>query len=430
MRTKDLIFSFNFGRDDRPDLDLSGGLRLNPTVTRRDAQLELPRRTDDTSLYDTTQTLTAKHRLFNPLNVKQWAGFEVVIKNKIDPDGTGAVVTSAFYRLGDGVSEYWWDGGAWVVNNTDWNTEAEIANNIATFPVDERALQVTINLRTADTRVTPELYQIKVLYKSDIDHHEDYVLRSFIPELKENVRPIARALAEMADTGTELCFSASDLEAPYEIVDVDAVFNLDDDPNLLTDLASSYDADTGIITLNSSVDVGTAMLVRFTYKPLVALTTSRDYIEVAKVPAIHILNVRFIEMSINAQDDTVLNKDSNQGTRVFAPRQGHIEMELLVQTDKQYDQMRLAEELRRYFAKNPLMRSRGMDVKFRLWLVDEYRTEGVPNSADLQSGRLLCRIVNALFFERDSETVFGVAGFSAQTGTAPPGFTNPTISVP
>jgi hypothetical protein len=432
MRTKNLIKSFNFGRDDRLTLDLTGGLRLNPGVMGRDvrARLELPRQVSDTSLYSTAQSLFAATRVTNPLNVKEWSGFEAVINNRIDPDGSGAVVTSAFYRLSDGSAEYWWDGGAWVVNNVDWNTEAEVANNITSFPVASRSLSVIVNLRTADARVSPELYQVKVLYKSDIDHHEDYLLRSFMPALKEGVRPIGRALAEQEETGVELCFGPSQLETAYEVVDVDAVFNEDDDPNHLVDLFDSYDADTGIITLNTSVDVGSVMMVRFTYKPLVALSTSRDYIEAAKVPAIHIVNTRFVDMSINAQDDTVLNKDTLTGVRVLAPRQGDIELELIVQTEKQFDQMRLAEELRTYFAKSPLMRSRGLDEEFRLWLIGEYSSEGAPNASDLQTGRLRCRIVNALFFERGSETVFGVGSFSTQSGTAPPGFANPAITVP
>ena len=432
MRTKDLIKSFDFGRDERPIIDLAGGLRLNPGVTGKDvrARLELPRQAGDTSLYSVTQTLYASTRVTNPLNVKQWSGFEAVIRNHIDPDGTGATVTSAFYRLSDGVSEYWWDGAAWVVNNVDWNTEAEVANNIASFPVTERSIQAFVNLRTADERLTPELYQLKFLYKSDIDHHEDYILRSLIPELKENVRPIGRALATMEDTGTTLCFGADQLDTPYMVVGIDSVFDNDADPNHLVDLFSSYDESTGVIELSSSVDVGQVMMVRFIYQPLVAQSTSRDFIDGAKVPAIHLAEVRFIQMSINAQDDTVLNKDSNEGTRVLAPRQGDIELELLVITDKQFDQVRLAEELRTYFANGPLMRSRGLDEEFRLWLIGEYTSEGVPNSSDLQTGRLLCRIVNAVFFERGSETVYGVGSFSAQNGTAPPGFNNPALTVP
>lgn len=405
MILKDLIKTFEFTEDDRKDMDLTGGLRLNPGDLRFDLpRLELPRQPDPNGdLFDTSTTLTAITRLTTPMSVKEWRGFEAVIVNKADPDGGGVIVTSAFYRLGDGVDEFFWDGGAWVVAGaTDWNTEEDVAVNIPTFPATAKAIQVIINLRTSDARVSPEITFIKILYGGSIDHMEDYLIRSLTPDLKLNVRPAGRIIFEHQG-GTQVEVQAYNPETPYNIKDIDAIYNEDTDPAHLFDLLGAYDPATEEITLTGAVGAGVNLFIRFLYEPSVAITTSRDYSEVGKVPSLVIENVRIVNAAIRGQDDSVINKSTGTATKVFAPRQGDIQFDIVVDTDKIVDQYRLAEAVRDYMASNPLLVSRGLDEKFRLWLIDEYDSVGGSNRSDISSGRLRAKIVGAVFFERGSD---------------------------
>jgi hypothetical protein len=407
---KNLIKTFSFLEENRTRLDLTGGLRLNPGRARVDLpRLELPRQdAPDDHLYNTSTTLIAKTWVTTPMSVKEWRGFEVIITHPRDPDGGAAVLTSAFYRLGDGVDEYYWDGGDWVVAGaTDWSTEAEIANNIDSFPATAKALQVIINLRTSDERITPELSDIKVLYGAVIDHQEDYLIRSLIPSLKANVRPAGRTLIEY-NGGTTVVTQDYEPETPYNIVDVEAVYNENTDSAHLYDLLDSYNQSTQTITLTSDPGM-TNLFIRFLYEPEVALNTSRDYVEVGKVPAITIERVRVVDTANRGVHDSVVNKDSGEAVVVYGPRQGDIEFDLVMETDKILDQQRLAQAVRDYMSTNPRLVSVGMDEQFRLWLLDEYDSFGDPNKADISSGRLRARIVGAVFFERGSESKTAVS---------------------
>lgn len=419
MKLRDLIKCFDFVEANRTRIDITGGLRLNPGRSRVSLpRLELPRQADPNGdFYDTSTTLTAKTWVTMPMSVKEWRGFEVKITDAVDPDGGGAVVTSAFYRLSDSVDEFWWDGGAWAVAGaTDWSTEADVANNILAFPADMRTLQVIVNLRTSDQRVTPTITEIKVLYGASIDHMEDYLIRTLIPALKDNVRAPGRIHVDHGG-GTTIVAGSYKAETPYNIKDVDAVFNEDTDPAHMFDLLDSFDSGTGTITLTS--DPGVAKLfIRFLYQPVVAYNTSRDYIEVGKVPAVNIERVRIVNATERGNNDSVVNKDSGAATKVFAARQGDIEFDLVCDTDKNIDNLRLTEAVREYLAQNPIINSVGMDEPFRLWLVDEFDGGGAPNESDIRTGKLRARLVGALFFERGSDSsVTAVSSFKTSASS-------------
>lgn len=416
---KDLIKTFEFIESERSRLDLTGGLRLNPgRMGVEPARLELPFKSSPRTRYDESTTLTAATWVTTPMSVKEWRGFEAVIKHAQDPDGGGAVVTEDFYRLGDGVDEFWWDGGTWAVAGaTDWNTEAEVAANIATFPATAKSIQVIVNLRTNDDRVTPKLFAVKVLYGAVIDHHEDYVIRSLVPDMKANIRAPGRTLIGFSG-GTSVVIQDYKPETPYDIKDVESVYNDTADPAHLFDLFDSYNAGTQTVTLSS--DPGACNLfIRFKYQPVVAVKTSRDYSEVGKVPSLTIERVRIVNATERSCDDSVINKDAGTAVKVFAPRQGDIEFDVIADTDKIVDLYRLMEEARKYFAQNRFLVSRGMDERFRLWLVDEYEDVGETDASDISSGRLRARIAGAVFFERGSDNTAAPVKRFITTATTP-----------
>lgn len=401
MRTVKLIKRFEFTEDNRSLVVLGSNTRLNPQTNRIQLKADVL-----TGLYPTTAGLRVTTWIARPLAVKEWVSFQVV-DTHVAVDGT--VVTSLGYRLTDGVNEYMWNGSAWVISTTLWNTEAEVANNIGDFPATARALGVVINLATTNPNFTPEVEMVKVLYEGQVDFQLDLVARSLVPELRENIRPIAEFTIAQTTTGLTFLLPDPVASTPYNFVEIDAVYNHDDDLNHMADLFVSYNPGTREVTLASSVAAGKNLWVRFVYEPEVALTTSRFYTEIGKVPSIVISNIELVnsQESAGAYDD-VINKSLGQGWRVPAPFMADIEFVLRCLTDKAVDQHRMADEVKRYFRNNQLIVSRGLDEPYRLWLLDEYQAEAGAMQEEVHAGVLRARITRALFFDRPAEVVYSV----------------------
>lgn len=424
MRLINIVKTWDFTENNRARMTFNG-LRLNPGRARVElSRVELPPDEDNETLYSTELDLSVTSWTTTPMSAMEWRGFEAEVTHVRDPDGTGTVVTSAGFRLRNASNQYWWDGSAWVVNNTDWNTEAEVAANIAAFPIATRTIGVVVNLITTDARVTPTLQAVKVLYGSNHEPEEDYIIRSLIPYLKEGVRPIGRLNAQQVAMGTTFTLAAALVSTPYDVVDVDSVFNETADPDMLTNLLASYNPTTRVITLSSSVAAGQNLRINFIYRPLVARATSRDFDELNRVPAILIEEQRLLNKSERGGFDTVMNRATGQGVKVYTPSQGDYELAVTVITDKLVDQARLAQETRRHIVANPLMNSRGLDEPTRVWLIDDGEAIGLSNPKDIHSSVLRIRIVGALFFERGSEPTTAVSGF----GTSPD--SNLNLAVP
>lgn len=424
-RLKALIKRFDFTTETRSLMDLSGGLRHVPGSTPTgQSRLELPQTATG---YDTDDQLTATTWLSRIGAAKEWRSFQEAVTHRTDD--TNTVVTFSRYRISDGVTTYWWDGAAWSAVtplDTEWNTAAEVANNLSTFPIAQQAIQVVINLYTTDERYTPVMTGVKVLYGSDIEHQEDYITRSLVPDLRTNIRPIGRVLIAQATTGVTLAFDSDVLETPYDVVEVDSVYNQDTDPNHLTDLLDSWDGSQ--ITLNASVTAGVNLFVRFIYRPLVARRTSRDYTEVGRVPCVHITEVAYINEREALDSDSVLNYDSNIGTKVRPAKVRDIECVLRFITDSLVDYDRLAQALTDHFTNNPLLRSTGLDEEFAILIAAGPEMAASVNSKDTHSGELRIQILNAVFFERGSEQVYGAQSFNLG-GTPQPGTKNPNLTV-
>lgn len=405
-----LIKEFRFEEKNRSKIVLTSETRLNP-------------KTDVLELVDGNSTGVARTWVTNPKNAKQWLSFEAIVEHDFDFGGPPRPqLSSLSFRLGDGTDEFWWDGGAWVVNTTSWNTEAEVANNIAAFPIASQSLQVVAQLAT--TRTTPRVQAFKVLYASDVSFQEDIIYRSLVRSLRENIRPISDyGIDPDSPTPVTTLDLENDfpLEAPYNIAGIDSVYNYDDDQDRLTDLfaGGSYDANTKIITLGTPLPANKRALVRFTWEPEVAVTTSQDYNEVAKLPSIVLTDINLVNVAERGEDDSVVNRDSGAATKIGGPLQGDIEVVLHGLTDKGVDHHRLSDELKKYFRNNPLLNSQGVDEEYSLWLIDEYDMQNAQSSSggpDLHTGRALFRIRDVKFYVRDSVDSFGVKRFLA-TGT-------------
>jgi hypothetical protein len=396
MRLKKLIKQFDFWEIYRDDITIGDDVRLNPETN----YLQLKEQDDGT--YSTDADLYAKTWVANPNSVKQWLGFEAEVVHSTDY--LGDPVTSLNYRLGDGTDEYYWDGGAWIINTSNWNTEAEIANNISTFPIVERKIQVIINLVTADSSRTPLLRTIKILYSSDIEFTEDLVYRSLIPAFKSEIRPITDYPIRKAVTSVTIDLNDYPLDTPYDIIDIDSVFDDTNDDAHQTDLFQSYDSGTKIITLSAPIAANDVAWVRFIYQPVIAVTTSQEWDELEKIPAVVLSDINWIEFSKQAWPaDSVANKSTGEAVLVPGPTQADIEFTARMITDKAIDHTRLVDEVRRFFANNRQITSDAMDEKYDICITVDHDSRTVPGQEGLHTGIIMFKIKKALFFQEREE---------------------------
>jgi hypothetical protein len=395
-----LIKEFRFLEEVRSRLTLDADVRLNPSLNL--IQLKA---TD--GLYPLDDDLTVKTWVANPGNVRQWLGFQVSDEHEEDEDGV--VTTSLGFRLSDGTDEFLWDGAGWIEDNDDWNTEAEIAAHISTFSVTSKRIQVVVNLKTIDDRHTPKLYSIKILYTSDILFQEDIVLRSLVRKLKSDIRPLGRHVFTTTSTlTTVLLNSTHKMDTPYNVALVEGVYNHTDDPEHLINLATTFNPTTGVVTLGSTFPTAHVLWLDFRWEPEVSFTTSQDYSEVAKVPALILESVNLVDCVEQSQYDSVIDRSTGHGWKIHAPLRGSLEISLLMLTDKATDQLRLADEMKRFFMSNPTLLSFGLDEEYRLWLIDEYKQINGNDRSDVQSGKLMFRIVDVLFYMKEAVEVCGV----------------------
>jgi len=396
-----LIKQFDFEERHRALITLGVDVRLHPQLER------LQLKENALGRYSTAADLYAKTWVANPNSVKQWLGFEAVVQHAYDD--LGVPVTELNYRLGDGTDEYYWNGSTWEVNTVDWNTEAEVADNINSFPITEKKIQVIINLVTTDETVTPLLTVVKVLYASDVEFQEDLIYKSLLPLLKSEIRPIALHPVKMPATSDTIDLNDFPLETPYNLDSIDSVYNHNDDPDHHNDLFQSYDPGTQVITLSVPIDVDKIAWIQFVYEPEVAVTTDQEYNELDKVPAVTLESIRKVKgTQFPWPADTVANKAAGTAVRIPSPIASDVEIVMRLTTDKARDQVRLADEADEFFANNKSMISHAMDEKYDICVTSDYDSTTVPGQKGLHSGIILFRIKKALYFqehEKDTSIV-------------------------
>lgn len=397
MRLKKLIKRFTWAETDRDYVTLGPSTRINPNTNK--AQLSA---TD--GLYPTDSDLYIKSWVTNPKSVKRWTGFEATVSHVYDVDA-GTIVTSTGYRLSDGTNEYYWDTAQWsVASASDWNTEAEVSNNISEFPVSSKQLQVVVNLVTTNPLYTPEVVEIKVLFESDIHFYEDIIYRSLIPALRQGIRPIARhKFIRSGVGGTTISLDEAPLETPYNIVGIDSVFNASTDPDFFSDLFVSYDEGTGIITLSEAIADGEIAFINFIYEPEVSVSTSEEYIEAEKVPAIVLTAINSYDSSESAYGGGyVANKSTGTAVVVPPPLRENIDITIVGMANKTIDFSRLSDEIKSFFANNTYIVSTGLDERYRIWLVDEFVDKTTPGQKELRNGEGRFRILNVLSWNKNA----------------------------
>ena len=394
MTVKKLIKTWDFPEENRGRITLESNTRLVPD--RHVIELV------EGQTQGTFRTWTT-----NPQAARQWLLFQAVAQT---PAGTYLE-----YQINDGSGDFYWNDStnAWeAAGASDWSSEANIAANIATFDWTSRTLQIRVRLNGTAT-ATPTVAALKVLYEARIYHQEDLIWRSLRRALRDGVRPLAEHVERISGgPATTIDISGFVDSTGYTIAEIESVTDRVADPDGLVDLFASYDAGTKTITLGTPIPDGGVAMINFTYQPLVAVTTDRLFNELAKVPAIEVNGIQEIDSGRVSYDDTVVDSSTGAGWRVKSPSFVDIEMNLRFVTAKAKDLTRLGEEVKRYFQRNPLLVSLGMDERYRLWMLDEPGGVVPQGQEQVYSGQVRVRIVKALYFERPAEPTQAVTSFT------------------
>lgn len=339
-RLRDILYDFAFTEAERTSFTFSDDTKIRLNSDEHRIQLKA----DANGKYSTDNDLWVKTGLFWPKSGKAWRGFYA---DTVTPEDT-----SIGFKLNDDTDDYYWDGGVWsVAGASDWNTEGDVATNIASF--DKRKFRVVINLKTTDETATPYLSSIRVGFQARIVFLEQWIYRTLVPLLRNNIRPLAAWPIPKGVTGTTIDLNDFELDAPFNLIDVDSVFNHTDDPEHETDILLDYDTGTKIITLTTSVDAGKVVWIDFEYEPEVAALTSVDYHELHKVPAITIENLRIGEAIRNGLKNELINKaDHTKALQYEPPWQCQLLGDLVIQAPRSLDEMALAEEVLAFISEN------------------------------------------------------------------------------
>lgn len=204
----------------------------------------------------------------------------------------GAGETSVSYRISSAGVAYFWDGSAWAVaGSSDWNTLADVNDNLPTFT--RSSLAVEARLSTTNARLSPAVGAIKLRWTGKaVDTLKTWIYGALITSWREGIRPLT-TFALRAD-GTAIYnltpLLSDEALAGFSEIEVLEVFNDADDPEHLIDLLASYTG--GTMTLTSAQSAGAPLHVTARYAPLIAVTTDADFEEQAKSPAILVTMIR------------------------------------------------------------------------------------------------------------------------------------------
>jgi hypothetical protein len=396
---------FSFDETQRRTMTFAG-VRLDPTRHR----LELV--PEASGVFPTGPDLYAKTRVTTPGGCRKWAGFFAL--SRTHSNYRGESLTDVRFRLNDGTIERYWNAGAaaWVpASPNNWNTEQEVADNIAHWPV--QSLGVVINLSTTNPRLTPYVTEIRLLFETDLVALEDYVIRSFVADLREQLRPIS--ILAVDSTG-QTTIDLNKLQVPYDIVEIDALYNNALDPAHMAPVTGwAYNATTKLLSIPVQ-PVGHRLEVRFVWRPDVVRMKSQDYTEIAKIPVLIVDDVEVVNTRQIRERPYVLNKATGDGFVFEDGIQGDIRVPLLLIAPSSRDLHVFGEEMSRYFANLDLLRVRGQDEFYPVWPDSTFDDRSTASQKETFSATVQARICNAVFYPEDARPITGVKRFKVTGG--------------
>jgi hypothetical protein len=280
--------------------------------------------------------------------------------------------------------------------------------------VTDQKFWLVINLVTTDASVTPTLHHVEVLMDCDIDYFRSIISDALVTSIKEGIRPTIDEVFD-APGGTQC--NLRDLETAYNLVSVDAAYNDTDDPKHSTNLLSSYDSASKVVTLTSAVDRGKALWIRFSIEPEVYLNfPSQDYTEVEKIPAVVIDSVELVGNQIAARQDVRNEYAKNASVRRF-PFRLRLEFDVRLLAKRNRVLLAMMDKALEHASETRLLTWPALDEEIPLRTMSEGLFGGRPNLSDVhETGYTLVLDDLHLFFSPE-ETVPLVENFNLQLAT-------------
>jgi hypothetical protein len=416
MSFKKLVKRFRFTAAERHRFDLSGGLRINKAALEISPVIGDPHPTPQPIVYNISQSLTASTWVAYPRAVKAWVGFAIeLVKPKLLAQDAPNPLYGIQFRLSDGTNTFWYDGADWVPIDlvTDWNTLNEVSANISTFPLTAKKLGVVVNMWTNDSRVTPKLISVRVLYEADLSEEYDIIFGSLVPELKANIRPRGRVAYVMPEDSDEIDLSDTEalgFDTGYTITSVAAAYNDTTDPERVIDLVDSFNTISKVLTLADVVPEGEKLWIEFQYAISVVVQTNSDYYEISSIPRIAITNVQQINTQTDrfGYEDSVIDINTGSGWKVQGPRLADVMIDIEALCDKQHDVSQVVSSLMDWITNNPSFTMRGSDEQFLIQLATGLATSSDGSLVNRSKSTVSFIISNVAFFNRPALPAYSV----------------------
>jgi len=332
----------------------------------------------------------------NPQTLKGWFGFSATPRFDQQPPQT-----FVRYKLSDGTNDFYWDGVSWVVALlADWNTEAEVAANISSFPVSSEKLGVVINLETDDIHVTPTLKALDLLMEVELSY-----LKSLIVSLIRSFRNAGAvdARTSLYGNGSDT-ITLTDIDHNPNIDSVLGVYDAANDPEYQTNLFQSYDSTSKTVKLTTTVISGTPLLVRYMQNVEVYLNfASQDYVEIERVPAVIVDRFTVSGSDVAGRFEV---GDVNTNTAVVRkdPKRVDLQIGILLLSESKDTMLKLIDWSLEHETKNALLHWQDIDENISLRVIDEAVFAPRPNLSGLHQTSYTLLLENISLWLRPEET--------------------------
>lgn len=172
-----------FASEDRPRCVFSDSTKI-----RLDHELTKLTLKKTAGVYPTDSNLYVRCHAVSPDGLRRWTNIDASMSTP--KSSVGAAVTSIQWRLSDGTDDRYWNGSTWAVAGaSDWNTLAVVQANIATFPVTSKTLRPVVNLKTTDSRYSPSVFNIRLLFEANYTSVVEEVVLRGVKRRVEALRP-------------------------------------------------------------------------------------------------------------------------------------------------------------------------------------------------------------------------------------------------
>lgn len=272
--------------------------------------------------------------------------------------------------------------------DTEWNTEVQISENLPTFDHTTKKIKLIANLRTTDDSVTPVLDGSRLMMQAQFDYWEDLVIRTVRRKVYESFDFHTNYSAVMESAGVSFNYKTDQDWIPEQelnILDVDSVYNHDNDPDHFVDILDNVNTSTGEVTLTGSVIAGTQLFVVYVVRPKVVINfPNTDFYEVSKTPEIIIEVVtstgRQVEASI-WMADKARDKTYKMGPpKLFKM----VTFNCIVWTGSIVDSMRLMSVIDSFTTGVGVIQSKALDIPYTLCERGSEAYNPSPNPTDLK----------------------------------------------